>query len=392
MPEITNIDIDPQITNMGDVEPAVLTLDAGMDSFERVTVRDNAGTYTLDQNNPVYVNQMCGVAWSYYDNRKDGNGDPVFTYGQTTCLDGDWAHDNQIDCSTLIGLVLRGWDFENGPYSFLQSTETDTGDGTDQDASMPSDDPDATDTGTNAGTLERNDAFEWSIDPGTYEGSPIRTAADLAEWFYRNGRIVEAGEHFEHVEKGDIVFYARRDGSGWVQPNRFMHISHAAVIVNKMDNADPDIPAAYPFKHTMIESTHFQSNPETIVNRCLEKVNVDSVILFARPFLGTISPDDVKGNEVASKSTINNIYTAGIRYLTSTAVTGLPDDVTNGMGMILTVERVENKKGKPYALIQRLIDARNNREWRRTQYCYSHDYTPSSSRWTSWVEIQEVSI
>ena len=80
----------------------------------------------LRKNNPLAVAEMISVAKSYYNNRYQGDGvTPTFFYdtSHTPTSDSfnveDPTYGGAIDCSTFIGMVLRGLPVQKSPYAPL---------------------------------------------------------------------------------------------------------------------------------------------------------------------------------------------------------------------------------------------------------------------------------
>ena len=321
---------------------------------------------TTKCNSIISVAEIVDVAWSYY-NVRGTEETPRFEYKQShTPLDGDFdpnstEYSGAIDCSSYIGLILRGIPYEKSPYANTTTTEF---------------------TNLVANTIDYNwaiDPFDWSNKVDDEKGIlPVRRASQLAQWMAERGQAVPLDATFSNVQRGDVIFWAKKDDNGnWVQPNRYKHISHVAICVNVVEEETN----GYPKKHTMLEVTTIKPY---VLNRTLEKTYPDDVIMVCRPDLGALSSDEFVGN-VASTLGITNIsrlYRAGTYYLTSDITEGLPEGVTSGSYHNLKVEKTLTEKGKPRSITQILTNTKTNVEYRRTQYC--DNYTPREDGWTTW--------
>ena len=343
------------------------------------------------------INQLLGVLKSYYDNRLDGNGNAVFEYGHTTALDEEYSntgpHKREIDCSTFIGLGLRGITFDSSPYSVLSSNESDGSDsGNDDDSEQVT--PETDDSVTN----HTNDIvigdYPWAIDLAKYkrklvtELKSVRSASQLCQLLEESGWKIEIADDFSNIRRGDIIFYAKKNGNEWVQPNRYKHISHVAIVSSVLDNSGDaySIGAQYPYKHTMYEVSTFGN---IVLNTCLEKRTINRIAVVCRPKLGC---DDYYVSGGASRiqgigSNVNKMSKPGFMYLTSSTTTGLPTELNNGLGYALKVDVSYNYWGKYYSLVQTLYNTRGTDMYIRTQYCYNNNYQFSSSRWNDWAKI-----
>ena len=381
---------------------------------------------TLKKNSRVQTAQIASVARSYYDNRGTA-GAYNFTYAQKTCLDSgfDPSSDTGIDCSTLIGLVLRGIPFAKSPYEYVKASagNNNSSDGTQEEASGNKTEEDSGDFDPR--NVDANDKeYPWAVNPGHYQYSVesgkapknVRTASQLAEWMNEKGRSILFDDTFYDVEVGDIIFWAKKKSDGaWVQPDRYRHISHVAICVNKIytNNYDKDkiyhtgdycyylgndtyseglyrciedttgtfdgvmweFIGKHRYRHSMIEATNCV---QVLLNRTLERTYPDKVVMVARPDLGALSNGEFTGNITDGKGITNldDLTDDCFTYLTSAITEGLPEFVRNvpknGTGYAVEVRKTYTKSGTPYSVIQTLIDTRHNNEiCVRTKYLYT---------------------
>ena len=380
---------------------------------DNITNGENGGTssttprYSIKKNSQIAVGEMIGVAKSYYDSRYKSDGMPRFLYDTSHSPLGNnydknnTTYNGAIDCSTFIGMVLRGLPVEKSPYYHLLDGNIEVGEDVDLEGSDAGTDlgNDSNDVDLSSRIKANTNDYSWAIDPFDWKlpvrsndsPTPIRTASQLAQWMYERGMSIPLDDTFTNVEPGDIIFWAKKDVNGdYTQPNRYNKISHVAMCINKRDwsTSETDYSAIYPCKHTMLEVT---SISPYVLNRTLEKTVPEWVVMVCRPDLGALETDQFAGNiaNTLGITNISNIFRPGVYYLTSSITEGLPYGIANGQYLALRVERTMTRQGKTCSLIQTLVNTYNNEEeYRRTQYCYSHK--PDANSWTPWSSTCEV--
>lgn len=170
------------------------------------------GAFTTAHSNPDNVSEIVSVAETYWNNRNEYlNGRRVMVYGQSTIFNND-TYTNNIDCSTFVGLCLRGIPFDQTPYH--------------------------TGANRNRNSYYANPEYAWSVNPfefGIYgeANSRIRTVADIAMWMISQRREVTLDPKFVNVDAGDVVCFAKRDEDGFVIPHRFMALNHIGIVISK---------------------------------------------------------------------------------------------------------------------------------------------------------------
>lgn len=358
------------------------------------------------KNDPEYVAEFLAIARSYYKARYNSNGEPTFIYSTAnTIFDYDYEINeeeekfgNSIDCSTFIGLILRGLSVENSPYAHLvdstQEIEEDEKDyGNDEgyhdeyDEFGESGTWDPTSVVADVNCPWAVNLMEWSLPKVSGgEPKPIRTASQIAQWMCERGLNIPVDPTFSNLEPGDIIFWAKTEDGVYKNPNRFKQISHVAICQSKYPRTEGDtVSDIYPWKHTMLEVT---SKAPYVLNRTLEKCRPEDVVMICRPDLGSIRAGSFAGN-INTKEGITNvsdIIKPGTYYLTSNVVEGLPEGIETGIYQILKVERTITRLGKVYSLVQTMVNAKEPEGiYMRTQYCYSH--APNNTDWTEWVKI-----
>ena len=346
---------------------------------------ENSLKQTQAVNDPEIVAQAIGVARSYYNAREKSAGVYRFVYGYNTCFSDEWwernTSKNYIDCSTFVGLILRGIPFEKSPYKIFEDLSYEAAMAKYPDRHI----------------YPNTKDFSWAFDPFDFksikdpdketEKSPARTAAQLAEMFGYFGRIVDFKSDFSNVDVGDIVFYAKKNSDGtWKEPYRFKHISHIAFVHKKTANAEG---ADYPYAHKIYDAT---ANAQVIRDVTMENAaySPETICFVVRPNFGAYNGKNASYDlsNLGASTNLNTVYDGGFYYLTSAITQGLPTGIATGLHYQLKVERTYTVTGKPYAIMQILIEAKDHCDiYVRSQYCAGNDYTPTSDGWTPWKKI-----
>lgn len=242
---------------------------------------------TTKRNNPTYIAQLKELAEEWYEHRNDiVLGSKAMIYGNTSILNTS-SYTRQIDCSTFVGMLLRGYGFLDTPY--------------------------ATGIGANPNSWIANSEYNWAINPFDYVNysrnnsssrTAVRYASQLAEMMIQSGRTVPIDRYYANIEPGDVLFFSRHDQEteDWYEPLRFKHINHVALCITKekATTADGWDTATYPWKHTFIEVGHEDAeNPDGVIKiKFLElpqndasdiyENNINTLCLVCRPDLGSI--------------------------------------------------------------------------------------------------------
>lgn len=270
------------------------------------------------RNNQSLINEFIDVAKSYLNQN--------LTYGYNTILQTS-SETNEIDCSTFVGLCLRGWKYQDTSYFT-------------QDYVSPN-------------SWVAFPDYKWSVNPYDYTEptnnefpnttlqtyTKVRTASQLAQWMVERGCTVPKDEHLANIEPGDIIFYARRDSSTgkYVEEERYMNINHCAICISK-DRATGseswDI-EKYPYEHQIIDSRTRQGsigieNLEDGMNdpTAIYANNINTIVLICRPDLGavkdepfvvTLTPTNLDFSGTMDKTTaeINAAFEAGRKIVFS---------------------------------------------------------------------------
>ncbi len=201
---------------------------------------------------------------------------------------------NLIDCSTFVGLVLRGYPLDDTSYISANALRDPT-------------------------AWVANSDYAWAIDPYDWKNiskpgesaSRLRWAAQLAQWMIERCQVVPMDSGLANVMPGDVLFWARKDSSTgtWVEPQRYRHISHVGICLSRektpTDDADVDY-TVYPYKHMTIEAGRetYDTDGTTVLVGCIRSKlletepddsadyettnNIHTLVLVCRPDLGSI--------------------------------------------------------------------------------------------------------
>lgn len=170
-------------------------------------------------------------------------------------------HYKAIDCSTLVGMCLRGYKYEEGPYA--NKTKFDT---------------------FRKNRNQTNPSVSWAF-------AVPRTAAEIGEfcsnkkWVVPLNSIGSASNNFSGLKKGDLIFWAKKNSNGtYKEPDRFMHISHVAIVYGNSSTYDNRL--------SVIESTNTTSKNHALSNgstlNCGVRIKdiannkADEIVLVAR--------------------------------------------------------------------------------------------------------------
>ncbi|MGN0299066.1 MAG: hypothetical protein ACI4C1_07810 [Lachnospiraceae bacterium] len=159
----------------------------------------------------AYAKQAVSVARSYWKAKQAGI---MYHYqAGNTLMEGNPLDERgycYIDCSTYMGLVLRGISFENSYGIVLENSGN-------------------YDLAELLG--EETNHYPWTdsnLNGDELVGKQVRTAGDLAKYMYLSGRCFT---NPEEVREGDLVFCVARNQDGTYKRKRtFLHVSHIGMI------------------------------------------------------------------------------------------------------------------------------------------------------------------
>ena len=201
-------------------------------------VKVTTGTATVT--NELYDGaKVASFAESYYTARNNYTSakswDNGFTYGDSTpcntsasgtqgATNSIWEKSTSgnywkmIDESTLMLLCLMGYSYTDSPYSSLVNFNN-----------------------YRNNIMAKNSAYAGAIVP--INGSNLaRTCAEIAQFFYNKGQTFEAKSDYSNLQKGDLLFYARKTSSGaYVYPTRWKYISTGAICIGQDSSGNAQI-------------------------------------------------------------------------------------------------------------------------------------------------------
>lgn len=209
------------------------------------------------KNNPSLIAEMIRVAKTYYNSRyrwdeTTGKYVPVFRFNWLggTALDSTYQPGTMyLDCSTFVGLVLRGLTVQDSPYGQYLPADVQTfvnGDDIIQD--------DTTDIGlgdenfdaTPRPVLANETMYPWVMDldnmyENIEEDAPVdtrrvRVASQLAKYLVEHGRVIEVTPDLSNIQPGDLVFWAQKSNGEYVGINRYEHINNVAICYARESN------------------------------------------------------------------------------------------------------------------------------------------------------------
>ncbi len=183
--------------------------------------------------------KVAGFAETYYNARNNYTSakswDNGFTYGDSTpcntsasgtqgATNSIWEKSTSgnywkmIDESTLILLCLMGYDYDASPYASLVQYNN-----------------------YRTNILAKNSSYTGAIVP-LIGSSLARTCAEIAQYFYNKGQTFEVKSDYSNLQKGDLLFYARKTSSGaYVYPTRWKYISTGAICIGQDSSGNAQI-------------------------------------------------------------------------------------------------------------------------------------------------------
>lgn len=183
--------------------------------------------------------KVAGFAETYYNARNNYTSakswDNGFTYGDSTpcntsasgtmgATNSIWEKSTSgnywkmIDESTLMLLCLMGYSYTDSPYSSLVNFNN-----------------------YRNNIMAKNSAYTGAIVP-TNGSNLARTCAEIAQYFYNKGQTFEVKSDYSNLQKGDLLFYARKTSSGaYVYPTRWKYISTGAICIGQDSSGNAQI-------------------------------------------------------------------------------------------------------------------------------------------------------
>lgn len=281
------------------------------------------GDYGWVTNNTTYVKVITGtatvtkelyngakvaeIAESYYNARNNYTSatswDNGFTYGERTPIDSNasgtqgasysiWGKSSagnywkMIDDSTLITLCLQGYNYSESPYASLTKFNS-----------------------YRQNRLQTNSSYSGGISPTVSSGNQARTCAEIAQYFYNLGQTITIKDDYSNLQKGDLIFYARKNSSGnYIYPNRWNHISDGAICIGQDSSGNAQIITAMSNpgeKHT--DGWYVGLKKDLVKNQ-----QPSTIVLAVRPSTkvtssgGTTSGGTTSGNTGGTTQVTNN--------------------------------------------------------------------------------------
>lgn len=183
--------------------------------------------------------KVAGFAETYYNARNNYTSatswDNGFTYGETTpcntnasgtqgATNSIWEKSTSgnywkmIDDSTLMLLCLMGYPYADSPYGSLVNFNS-----------------------YRTNIMAKNSAYTGAIVP-TSGTTLARTCAEIAQFFYNKGQSFTVKSDYSNLQKGDLLFYARKTSSGaYVCPTRWKYISAGAICIGQDSSGNAQI-------------------------------------------------------------------------------------------------------------------------------------------------------
>lgn len=253
---------------------------------------------SIDQDSYGLLASYCAGSYEFarYDYANNNNGKNLFDYDTANSpLSSNHKVRNSsgqcyIDCSTLVGLACRGIYFQDSPYSAHTSANSTW---------TPSSEISGMRSSWGIKVLDYQAAGAYSnLGLGANVGghSSIRTSADLAEFFYRNGKVLyekkfdgelntdaKATALIEKLAPGDLIFWSTYPDD--TDMKRFRFITHVAMVApekNYFIEATGKVTSVVRRQH-FINDTNTHKNYDGVEETCKRYMHM---VLAIRPRYG----------------------------------------------------------------------------------------------------------
>lgn len=245
--------------------------------------------------------KVAGFAETYYNARNNYTSakswDNGFTYGDTTpcntsasgtqgATNSIWEKSTSgnfwkmIDESTLILLCLMGYSYTDSPYSSLVNFNS-----------------------YRSNIMAKNSAYTGAIVP-TNGSNLARTCAEIAQYFYNKGQSFTVKSDYSNLQKGDLLFYARKTSSGaYVYPTRWKYISTGAICVGQDSSGNAQIITAMSNpgeKHT--DGWYVGLKKDLVANQ-----QPSTIVLAVRPSTKVTSSGGSSSGGTTGGGTVSNL-------------------------------------------------------------------------------------
>lgn len=281
------------------------------------------GEYGWVTNNTTYVKVITGTATvtpelyngakvaefaeSYYNARNNYTSakswDNGFTYGETTPCSSTasgamganysiWEKSTKgnywkmIDDSTLLLLCLMGYSYSDSPYANLVNFNN-----------------------YRANIMAKNSEYTGAIVP-TSGTTLARTCAEIAKFFSDRGQTITVKTDYSNLQKGDLLFYARKTSSGaYVYPTRWKYISTGAICIGQDSSGNAQIITAMSNpgeKHT--DDWYVGLKKDLVKNQ-----QPSTIVLAVRPSTKVTSGSSSSGGSTGGGSSSGGITVSNMR-------------------------------------------------------------------------------
>lgn len=245
--------------------------------------------------------KVAGFAETYYNARNNYTSakswDNGFTYGETTPCNANasgtmgatnsiWEKSTKgnywkmIDDSTLILLCLMGYPYADSPYGSLVNFNN-----------------------YRTNIMAKNSAYTGAIVP-TNGSNLARTCAEIAQYFYNRGQTFEVKSDYSNLQKGDLIFYARKtSGGAYVYPTRWKYISAGAICAGQDSSGNAQI-------ITVVSNpgeSHSDGWYVGLKKDLVKNQQPSNIVLAVRPSTKVTSGSSSSGGSSSGGITVSNI-------------------------------------------------------------------------------------
>lgn len=245
--------------------------------------------------------KVAGFAETYYNARNNYTSakswDNGFTYGDSTpcntsasgtqgATNSIWEKSTSgnywkmIDESTLMLLCLMGYPYTDSPYSSLVNFNS-----------------------YRTNIMAKNSAYAGAIVP-TNGSNIARTCAEIAQYFYNKGQTFTVKSDYSNLQKGDLLFYARKTSSGaYVYPTRWKYISTGAICVGQDSSGNAQIITAM----SNPGESHSDGWYTGLKKDLVKNQQPSTIVLAVRPSTKVTSSGGSSSGGTAGGGTVSNL-------------------------------------------------------------------------------------
>ena len=245
--------------------------------------------------------KVAGFAETYYNARNNYTSakswDNGFTYGDSTpcntsasgtqgATNSIWEKSTSgnywkmIDESTLMLLCLMGYPYTDSPYSSLVNFNS-----------------------YRTNIMAKNSAYAGAIVP-TNGSNIARTCAEIAQYLYNKGQTFTVKSDYSNLQKGDLLFYARKTSSGaYVYPTRWKYISTGAICVGQDSSGNAQIITAM----SNPGESHSDGWYTGLKKDLVKNQQPSTIVLAVRPSTKVTSSGGSSSGGTAGGGTVSNL-------------------------------------------------------------------------------------